>query len=56
MDMCGAKGLVVCRSSSRSAVHAWGANWAPMCQIDVTPVIDDAAARAVLSSKPMYQL
>jgi hypothetical protein len=29
-------------------------HWAPMCDINVTPVVDDVTARKILSSKPMY--
>ena len=54
-DLCGAQGVCICETDDGSAIAAWGANWAPMSEIEVTPVLDDMATRAVLSSKPMYQ-
>lgn len=54
-DLCGAQGVCICETDDGSAIAAWGANWAPMSEIEVTPVLDDMASRAVLLTKPMYQ-
>ena len=54
-DLCGAKGVCICETDAVSAIGAWGCNWAPMAEIAVPPVLTAPAARAILSSKPMYQ-
>lgn len=43
-------GVAVCESESADAVYRWALNWSPVLDITVEPVLDDAEARAVISS------
>jgi hypothetical protein len=42
-------GVAICESDDVDAVYRWGLNWAPMLDLTVEPVLDDAAARAVIA-------
>ena len=43
-------GVAVCESDSADAAYRWALNWAPVLDITVEPVLDDAEARAVINS------
>jgi hypothetical protein len=43
-------GVVVCESDSADAVYRWALNWAPVLDLTVEPVLDDAEARAVINA------
>ena len=40
-------GAAVVESNNAAAVSAWALNWAPICNIDIVPVLDDEETRAV---------
>lgn len=40
-------GAAIIESDNAAAVGAWALNWAPICNIDIVPVLDDAETRAV---------
>ena len=42
-------GVAVCESDSATAVHRWALNWAPVLDLTVEAVLDDAEARAVIT-------
>jgi Domain of unknown function (DUF3303) len=43
-------GVAVCESDSAAAVYRWALNWAPVLDVTVEPVLDDAEARAVINA------
>ena len=51
----GAGGVCIAECSNVSALNSWMLNWAPICDINVEPVVDDATARASLQTKPYFQ-
>ena len=48
----GSSGVCVCECSDAGALNSWMLNWAPICEISVEPIVDDAMARASLQGKP----
>ena len=50
----GSSGVCICECSDVSALNSWVLNWAPICNISVEPVVDDAMARANIQSKPYF--
>lgn len=42
-------GVAVCESDTADAVYRWGLNWAPMLDLTVEPVLDDAEARSIIA-------
>lgn len=44
-------GICIAETDSVSALTSWMVNWAPLCDITISPVTDDATTRAVLNSK-----
>jgi hypothetical protein len=51
----GSGGVCVCECSDSSHLNSWMLNWSPLCQISVSPVVDDASARASIQTKPYFQ-
>ena len=50
-DLVSGTGVAVCEADDASAVSAWIYNWSPVLDGTVTPVLDDAEARAVVAAK-----
>ena len=50
-DMTSGCGYCVLETDSADAVSSWIYNWAPPLDAQVTPVLDDAEVRAVVSAK-----
>lgn len=42
-------GVAICESDTADAVYRWGLNWAPMLDLAVEPVLDDAEARSIIA-------
>ena len=51
----GAGGVCICDTDDHAALNSWMLNWSPICEISVEPVVDDAAARAAIQTKPYFQ-
>ena len=43
-------GFVLLESDDATAVYAYASEWHDLCDLDVTPVVDDAEAAGVLQS------
>ena len=54
-ELSGAGGVCVCECSDAAHLNSWMLNWGPICDISVTPVVDDAQARASMVGKPWFQ-
>ena len=50
----GSGGVCIAECSDAGKLNSWMLNWAPICDITVTPVVDDSTARENLRSKPYY--
>ena len=50
----GAGGVCIAECSDSSALNRFMLNWAPLCDITVVPVVEDAVARASLVGKPYF--
>lgn len=50
-DLVAFTGTAVCESDSMAAVSQWLLNWNSILDADITPVLDDAEARAVGRSR-----
>ena len=50
----GSSGVCIAECSNASHLNSWMLNWAPICDISVTPVVEDAAARESIRTKPYY--
>jgi len=50
----GSGGTCICECDSVTDLNSWMLNWAPICNITVVPVVEDAAARASMQSKPWF--
>lgn len=46
----GRHGFILLKSDDQSAVYRWAAEWGDLCDLAVTPVLNDEEAAAVLSS------
>jgi hypothetical protein len=46
----GGAGVCICETDSAEALFAWMAHWADVCDIKVTPVLEDAPCRKILQS------
>ena len=46
-DLASFTGVAVCEANDAGAVHRWLLNWNAVLDCEVTPVLDDAEARAV---------
>ncbi len=51
----GSGGVCVAECNNLSALNSWMLNWSPICEINVTPVVNDTTARESLKSKPFFQ-
>lgn len=51
----GSAGTCVCECSDAVALNTWMLNWAPICNITVVPVVDDATARQSMVGKEWFQ-
>ena len=47
----GGSGICICETDDIEALTGWMANWAAMCDIKVTPVVEDALVRKVVQNK-----
>ncbi len=50
----GSGGTCICECESVVDLNSWMLNWAPICDIDVVPVVDDATARVSMHGKPWF--
>ena len=50
-DVASFTGVAVVESDSASAVGSWALNWAGVCDLSVTPVLDDKETRAMARAK-----
>ena len=48
-------GVCICETDDAAALNSFMLNWAPICDIKVSPVVDDAMSRASLQGKPFFQ-
>ena len=48
-------GVCICETDNVSALNSFMLNWAPICDIKVSPMVDDAMSRANLHDKPYFQ-
>ncbi len=51
----GSAGTCICECSDAAALNTWMLNWAPICNITVVPVVEDATARQSISGKEWFQ-
>ena len=51
----GSGGVCICDCDSVADLNSWMLNWSPICEISVSPVVDDASARASIQTKPYFQ-
>jgi hypothetical protein len=50
----GTGGICIADASNLEELNTWMLNWAPICEISVEPVVDDASARTSLRSKDYF--
>ena len=50
----GSGGVCICECDKIEALNSWMLNWAPICDIDVQPVVEDATARHSMHGKPWF--
>ena len=50
----GSGGVCIAECEDASLLNSWMLNWAPVCDISVVPVVDDATSRANIRTKPYY--
>ena len=50
----GSGGTCICECDNLADLSTWMLNWAPICNIDVVPVVDDAMARASMVGKQWF--
>ena len=48
-------GVCICETDDSAALNSFMLNWSPICDISVSPVVDDASARASIQTKPYFQ-
>jgi len=51
-DLTRGRGVVICESDSAEALANWALNWNGILDAEITPVLDDAEARALYKSRP----
>ena len=51
----GTGGVCIAECDDSAALNSWMLNWSPICEISVTPVVEDATARESLGGKPYFQ-
>ena len=47
-------GVCICETDNVSALNSFMLNWSPICDIKVSPMVDDAMARASIQTKPYF--
>ena len=47
-------GVCICETDNVSALNSFMLNWSPICDIKVSPMVDDAMARAAIQTKPYF--
>ena len=50
-DLGAAAGVAICESDDLGAVQAWALNWNSVLDPEITPVLDDDEAKAVVKKK-----
>lgn len=50
----GTGGVCIAECTDASELNSWMLNWAPICEISVVPVVDDASSRKSIQSKPCF--
>lgn len=50
----GSGGTCICECDDSAALNSWMLNWAPICNITVVPVVDDATARNSMVGKHWF--
>ena len=50
----GSSGTCIAECDDSAKLSSWMLNWAPICDITVTPVVEDAVARENIRTKPYY--
>jgi len=51
----GGGGTCICECDKVEELNSWMLNWAPICNINVVPVVTDATARASMQGKPWFK-
>lgn len=51
-ELGGKSGVAIIAATNHADVLSFMLNWAPVCDIDVTPVMDDMPYREVVKTKP----
>lgn len=53
-NLAGDGGVCIAECSNVVALNSFMLNWAPLCDITVVPVVDDATARQSVQGKPYF--
>ena len=48
-------GVCICDTDDSAALNSFMLNWSPICDITVSPVVEDASARAAIQAKPYFK-
>jgi len=51
----GDSGVCICSTGDVQALNSWMLNWSPVCDLLITPVVEDSVVRESLHGKPYYQ-
>ena len=51
----GDSGVCICSTVDVQALNSWMLNWSPVCDLLITPVVEDSVVRESLRGKPYYQ-
>ena len=51
----GSGGECIAECDDASKLNSWLLNWSPICDINVSPVVEDASARETIRSKPFFE-
>ena len=46
----GSGGVCICECENVAALNSWMLNWSPICEISVSPVVDDDAIKSRMES------
>ena len=50
----GCGGVCICCTDNSEAFNSWMLNWSPLCDIKISPVVNDTTARESLQNKPYF--
>ena len=50
----GCGGVCICSTDNSEAFNSWMLNWSPLCDIKISPVVNDNTARESLQNKPYF--